>query len=815
MEEEDEGDVEFNTDAPVSQSFNRKRKKINENPAQLPPAAEKLTADAPPEIAVSEFEYSVENHFKYVDKVAEICSHPETLDPPDQADNIKRISNSVTFLREWRDFNYAPRIVRFACQYSSKEKDVIGGATLHQFSSASVPKKETRNGDESDTESSKDFVVHVGGAVWALDWCPTVDCNTENHIKSEFVAVAAHPPESSHHKIGAPLTGRGAIQIWCLLTLYVKEDAASKGTKKPKPISQELATVNDPNKVLKPRGRPRKKPITDTVEKIDRPRGRPRKNPINDTVKKMDTDPQFAESLAIEYPTGSPNDCSQKTEHANALLLAGPKGGGNKSKSQKGAQVHSNGSSIPRQCEQRESALVNPLVSATSFGLDSMSPPKNVGSCDANTFKHSIPVDVELPRMMLCLAHNGKVAWDLKWRPVDVHGPASRNIMGYLAVLLGNGALEVWEVPLPHAVKLVYPASQERIDPRFIKLKPVFRCSKLKCGDRQSIPLTLEWSVSAPYDTIVAGCHDGVVALWKFSATDSLTDTRPLLSFSADTGPIRTLAWAPNQTDRESANVIVTAGHKGFKFWDIRDPFRPLWDHAMQGVTYGLSWLRDPRCVFGSVDDGTLWFHRLENTASDIPITGKCVAAATKQGFHSFDCSPFSIWNVQASPLTGVVAYCGEAGTTLCFQPTARSVKDPSRNRRTHLLCGSLLEEEDALIVATPSTSTSHSRRYPGMKRSGGAKDLEKKFKEQINNEQPLAICWRGDLEETKKQEPKSKETNKDQLKNDNKREVFPGKNVAIHRVRWNANKGSENWLCYGGAAGLLRCQQIDSSLLQ
>ncbi|EYU35152.1 hypothetical protein MIMGU_mgv1a001852mg [Erythranthe guttata] len=749
MEEEDEGDVEFNTDAPISQSFNRKRKTINENPAQLPPA------DGPPEIAVSEFEYSVENHFKYVDKVAKLCSHPETLDPPDQAD-IKRISNSITFLREWRDFNYGPRIVRFACQYSSKEKDVIGGATLHQFSSASVPK----------VFLLKDFVMHVGGAVWALDWCPTVDCNTENHIKSEFVAVAAHPPESSHHKIGAPLTGRGAIQIWCLLTLYVKEDAASKGTKKPKPISQELATVNDPNKVLKPRGRPRKKPITDTVEKIDRPRGRPRKNPINDTVKKMDTDPQFAESLAIEYPTESPNDCSQKTEHANALLLAGPKGGGNKSKSQKGAQ-------------------------------------------------HSIPVDVELPRMMLCLAHNGKVAWDLKWRPVDVHGPASRNIMGYLAVLLGNGALEVWEVPLPHAVKLVYPASQERIDPRFIKLKPVFRCSKLKCGDRQSIPLTLEWSVSAPYDTIVAGCHDGVVALWKFSATDSLTETRPLLSFSADTGPIRTLAWAPNQTDLESANVIVTAGHKGFKFWDIRDPFRPLWDHAMQGVTYGLSWLRDPRCVFGSVDDGTLWFHRLENTASDIPITGKCVAAATKQGFHSFDCSSFSIWNVQASPLTGVVAYCGEAGTTLCFQPTARSVKDPSRNRRTHLLCGSLLEEEDALIVATPSTSTSHSRRYPGMKRSGGAKDLEKKFKEQINNEQPLAICWRGDLEETKKQEPKSKETNKDQLKNDNKREVFPGKNVAIHRVRWNANKGSENWLCYGGAAGLLRCQQIDSSLLQ
>lgn len=40
--------------------------------------------------------------------------------------------------------------------------------------------------------------------------------------------------------------------------------------------------------------------------------------------------------------------------------------------------------------------------------------------------------------------------------------------------------------------------------------------------------------------------------------------------------------------------------------------------------------------------------------------------------------------------------------------------------------------------------------------------------------------------------------------------EVFPSKTVAMHRVRWNMNKGSENWLCYGGAAGVLRCQEID-----
>lgn len=39
--------------------------------------------------------------------------------------------------------------------------------------------------------------------------------------------------------------------------------------------------------------------------------------------------------------------------------------------------------------------------------------------------------------------------------------------------------------------------------------------------------------------------------------------------------------------------------------------------------------------------------------------------------------------------------------------------------------------------------------------------------------------------------------------------EQLPPKMVAMHRVRWNVNKGSERWLCYGGAAGIVRCQEI------
>ncbi|GMP73493.1 hypothetical protein CsSME_00031236 [Camellia sinensis var. sinensis] len=42
-----------------------------------------------------------------------------------------------------------------------------------------------------------------------------------------------------------------------------------------------------------------------------------------------------------------------------------------------------------------------------------------------------------------------------------------------------------------------------------------------------------------------------------------------------------------------------------------------------------------------------------------------------------------------------------------------------------------------------------------------------------------------------------------------NEIEVFPPKIVAMHRVRWNMNKGSERWLCSGGAGGIVRCQEI------
>lgn len=225
----------------------------------------------------------------------------------------------------------------------------------------------------------------------------------------------------------------------------MNEDVPSRGNKRSRqnPPKKQPVKANEPTKPMRPRGRPRKKPLKDSVEK-------------------MDTDSENVQPLAVEHPMGTPtlhssdrtvgnaskhvygedslrtHKDSNHTEHPNALMLSGSKGRGNKAKARKEDQVHNNSLHVLRQCEHGESTLVNQLACA---GAD-----KNItciSSCDPSTSKKSIPSDVALPRMMLCLAHNGKVAWDLKWRPVNACDPESMKFMGYLAVLLGNGALEV------------------------------------------------------------------------------------------------------------------------------------------------------------------------------------------------------------------------------------------------------------------------------------------------------------------------------------------------------------------------------------
>ncbi|KAI3831069.1 hypothetical protein MKX03_036082 [Papaver bracteatum] len=975
------------------------------------------------DVLVSPFDYSTENHFRAMDKISELCGEERLcVNPPEES--------SVTFVRQWKDFLYVPRTIKFVREAERQQgKNVSDDVNLPQFSAASVPKMEQVPIDANSSKPRKDFLLYVGGHVWALDWCPRVIQKSDSDIKCEYLAVSAHPPESSYHKIGATLTGRGVIQIWCVLNVSGKEEDLPPLTKKNGKLGRprkQIVTEKSSALVKKPRGRPRKTTITKPLKKA---KGRPRKTPIiedltlsegsdesfldsetdeetdqasrpprnrrgrqkkeavmvesvagidgdsqitqalanqtenptpptlkvyqrakwrmnkkpvsKESVKNLDGNNQIAGVLIVQIEKGTditslplnktkdsiddidgssmlslvlvPSNKgtdrtslpstriklrSRRTKTRTSNNLARekisvltsddeppgifinfgakmPKDGEaelklaetdiekkRKRKEKEGGEISTEGIRSTETAKLTEGQALtegqteeSPLPILPASGNSGQHPTTlsqievTDGCLDSNKHDFQPPKDVHLPRLVLCLAHNGKVAWDVKWRPVNVDFESSEDVhrMGYLAVLLGNGSLEVM-------IKVLYASyHNDSTDPRFVKLAPVFKCSELKSGDRQSIPLTLEWSRASPHDYIVAGCHDGTVALWKFSPTVSPQDTKPLLRFSADNAPIRSLTWAPCGSDAESVNVIATAGHGGLKFWDLRDPYRPLWDlNPMRRTIYSVDWLPDPRCVIMSFDDGALRILSLLKSANDVPVTGKPYAGTQQQGLHSLFCSSFPVWSVQASRLTGIVAYCSADGYVVHFQLTEKAVdKDPSRNKAPHFLCGSLTDEDSAVAVNTP---------FPGLpfplKKSlnewGDTSRSAKKAKDQpTSDDTRLALREADDAsncasemlvdsqmvesipkttaskkktsaadqalairEEEENQALAIREEEENQAEEKEIIDVFPSKIVALHKVRRNMNKGSERWLCYGGAAGIVRCQEISTRFI-
>ncbi|XP_043687934.1 uncharacterized protein LOC122639171 [Telopea speciosissima] len=855
-----------------------------------------------PGVTVSTFDYSVESHFRAIDMILKLCG--EVGEEALGMCEIEQLTAAITFLREWKHFCYKPRNIRFSFETGSPHgENVTNGIQLSQFSAVTVPKMAGVSADsrsfQSTSHCDKDFVLYVGGPVWALDWCPRVCQSSDCNISCEYLAVAAHPPESPYHKIGAPLTGRGLIQIWCLLNANVKEEGLpplNKPKERPrKGVAEESTPLRksrgrpredvseESNPLKKPRGKPRKEKVLEESTPLKKARGRPRKEKVLEEslpLKNLSSRPrkkkaiedsdninsisQSVPALAVEFPEDSAQFLASSGVgmHTNekamlkgcktdAVFGTGPQECLNhqlptsksdvktpqqkkRTREKAGLRSDSDGvcQSLPNRNEDKEPSVAVLQVNNSSMqylAASSQNVP-NDGSLEVITT--CLPKDVALPRLVLCLAHNGKVAWDVKWRPNDVNDLASKHCMGYLLVSLGDGSVEVWEVPSLSTIKVLYSACyKEGTDPRFVKLEPVFRCSKLKFGDRQSLPITVEWSPLSPHDLILAGCHDGTVALWKFSARHSSEDTRPLLCFSADKVPIRALSWAPDESDPESANVIVTAGHSGLKFWDIRDPYHPLWN--LRGVVRSLDWLPDPKCVilsFGA-DNGTLQILGLLKNAYDVPVTGKPIVATQQKGLNRYCSLPSSIWGVQVSRLTGLVAYCSADGNVLHFQLTAKAVeKDPYRNRAPHFLCGSLTEENTILTVHTPlphvpfpmkespervddqnpalcyednSNVGFEPENAPAELSSRAAKRKTRKKKKPDPNQESIA-------EEELENFPRGGDNEKGEMRNEI--EVFPHKDVAMHRVRWNMNKGSERWLCYGGAAGIVRCQQIDVS---
>ncbi|XP_068634459.1 uncharacterized protein [Aristolochia californica] len=748
-------------------------------------------------VRVSLFDYAVESHFEALRRISSLCKIVE--EDIFEASVAKHLSASITFLEQWKDFCYEPKNIRFSYETGGAQgTHYIDGTTLPQFSSVSVPEMVTQSCSSSTLTYSNDFILHVGGPVWALDWCPIAQV-VDHHIKCQYLAVAAHPPDCSYHKVGEPLTGRGLIQIWCILT-----------------VDDELSVSETPRNG-------RKRMLRSGYLDVLQP------NPI--LAKDMSR-----LSIVSDLVVPTKQDAALGVVHGD---LEG------KSKSEFSVSFQENclkADTVLRDFTENNYAIIQSNENKEPSNDPKQSKDISVQD-EISAINYSVPVDVSLPRLVLGLAHNGRVTWDAKWKPQTVEDSKDKHRMGYLAVLLGNGSLEVWEVPFPNVVKTLYAShKKEGTDPRFVKLLPVFKCSKINRGGHQSIPLTVEWSSSAPHTLLLAGFHDGTVALWKFiaSATLEYQDTRPLLCFTADNVPIRALAWGPAERNEDGANLIVTGGHEGLRFWDLRDPYRPLWDlNPIRRAVLSIDWLQDPGCLLLAFDDGTLRILSMCQAVNDTPVSGKPYRGSSQQGLHFYCHSTFPIWSLHMSRHTGVVAYCVADGSALCFQLPRKAVeKDPARHRAQVFLCGSITEEDSILTVNTPMSGSSLTMRKP----SCGSKETPRSAQAKITDPQSAAtvapdsepviatheshvasegkrLSSHSPDETTSDGEIPAKSKMSDGVEKPVKPvaefETFPSKNVAMHRIRWNTNKGSEKWLCYGGAAGFVRCQELSLKAAQ
>jgi general transcription factor 3C polypeptide 2 len=295
------------------------------------------------------------------------------------------------------------------------------------------------------------------------------------NLTFQFIAVAAHPPGTSYHKMGSPLTGRGVIQIWCLLNVSINKEDVPPSITKPKQGTKNNGAMTDESTLKRPRGRPRKKPIEGDNEAVStqskRPRGRPRKNLIEKSLDNLDGNDQNVQALAVQHPEDSSElnavdgvpgntqehaiqESSGKTQkrYKQAVTACNPALAtptqGKRLKLKKSAGSHGDNSNtsplLLTQNEDMGSSVTNHQIQHNSGQEPAASDnASHDGSLGISSASFLISKDVALPRVVLCLAHNGKVAWDVKWRPSNACESKCKHRMGYLAVLLGNGSLEV------------------------------------------------------------------------------------------------------------------------------------------------------------------------------------------------------------------------------------------------------------------------------------------------------------------------------------------------------------------------------------
>ena len=234
--------------------------------------------------------------------------------------------------------------------------------------------------------------------------------------------------------MGAPLIGRGVIQIWCILNAEEEEETAPSEPKRrgrPRLVRTEEAAPSEPKRK---RGRPRLVRMEGNGEVA--------------SVTKFVPTRIFEKSVLRIDGTGDELETKACKGLSHEVLLPcklGSSTGKRKRriKEDERAGVR-NGNLL---IDNVDNSIIQVSDCHDDVLMASNQREAHHGPLRTSMTSSVLAKDVTLPRLVLCLAHNAKVAWDVKWRPYRANDPEYKHHMGYLAVLLGNGSLEVYAVP--------------------------------------------------------------------------------------------------------------------------------------------------------------------------------------------------------------------------------------------------------------------------------------------------------------------------------------------------------------------------------
>lgn len=172
------------------------------------------------------------------------------------------------------------------------------------------------------------------------------------------------------------------------------------------------------------------KTLKEKPSPIKGPRGRPKKSSKEVTASDPNFEDQFV-PLTVECPDSAKFISNTKEKNAKKVASACDS-------ETPVTRSRLDINHMERSCSQDAS---RPLLNQCEEEEDHQSHGSSVLEPQESTCP--IPQNVALPKFVSCLAHNGKVAWDVKWRPLNNIDSSCNHRMGYLAVLLGNGSLEV------------------------------------------------------------------------------------------------------------------------------------------------------------------------------------------------------------------------------------------------------------------------------------------------------------------------------------------------------------------------------------